>query len=456
MTEMGMSEIQETENQKTEVQEAEKQKIEAQKPETEFDEEYVKRYSVAEKALLAVSLLLAILFDRLIIAEYSAYDYPSRVTYSVFWLCYIVIFYLFYRKRLKWAPISWFLASGAAALSLWGVIFSGYGSNSEFWSIAWFVIPGVLMLHAQWSAGAHNLRDVEGLAAAWCAGWIKHPFTGLGELMGAAGSLFRKTSKPTLVRVFAGAFFTVLLLVIIVPLLMGADKVFSYHLNRMITGLDFFDFFWHAFTVVFMFGFFYSFLWNIGFGQMKSHRIPADWSIDIIISAMVIGSISLLYLLFCLVQFTYLFAGAGLPEGMTYSEYAREGFAQTVTVCTINLLLFGVFLRLGVHRGRHGRLLTALLSGLLALTCIMLVSGAARLNLYIAAYGMTWLRLLSAWFIVYLAAVIGLCGVRLLYKKQMPVAAICFLLLLGWYVALGYLNPDGFIEWYNNSLGMVK
>jgi len=154
-----------------------------------------------------------------------------------------------------------------------------------------------------------------------------------------------------------------------------------------------------------------------------------------------------LYVTFCVVQFTYLFAGAGLPGGISYSEYAREGFAQTVVVCTINLLIFGVFL----HYGKRNKISISLLIGLLTLTCIMLFSGFLRLGLYIDFYGMTWLRLLSAWFIIYLAVIVIICAVRI-WKENLPLIATGALILLGWYIVLGYINPDGFVARYNELL----
>jgi len=71
--------------------------------------------------------------------------------------------------------------------------------------------------------------------------------------------------------------------------------------------------------------------------------------------------------------------------------------------------------------------------------------------LYIDTFGMTWLRLLSAWFIAYLGMVIALCVVRI-FKKELPVVGLSAMLLLIWYIALGYLNPDGFIGWFNQMM----
>jgi len=302
------------------------------------------------------------------------------------------------------------------------------------------------MAHAQWVAGGYSLKNHDGMAMAWLLGWVYRPFSGLGVLFGAANSAVSSGNKSVVKRVAIGVGIAVLLLAVVIPLLMAADQVFDYYLRQIFSGGQGsgIGLFRLIFTAT-LFGMFYSFLWNVGHGNNKPITLPQHLHIDALISNIVLGSVIFVYVLFCAVQFTYLFAGAGLPAGMTYSEYAREGFAQTVFVCALNLLIFGTFLRFS----RQNKALLALLCGLLTLTVIMLFSGGVRLNLYISAYGMTWLRLLSAWFIIYLAAVISLCAVRLLTKKRLPLAPICAILLLVWYVALGYLNPDGFVAWFN-------
>jgi hypothetical protein len=189
-------------------------------------------------------------------------------------------------------------------------------------------------------------------------------------------------------------------------------------------------------------------MWNTGLREKAKAQaqIRPALSIDAIICYIVLGAACLLYVLFCAVQFTYLFAGAGLPGDMTYSEYAREGFAQTVAVCALNLLIFGVFLQFGAKL----KAASVLLAALLGLTSVMLFSGFIRLKLYIDAYGLTWLRILSAWFIIYLVAVIVVCVVRML-RVKLPAIALCALILLGWFTALGYANPDALAAGYNQS-----
>lgn len=410
----------------------------------ELIEEPKRIWSFKEKLLLPLSFMIAILFDRLIIANVFSWEL-TRVHYAAFWLCYLAIFSAFYWRRIKDDKVLWYVTICSIALCVWSFIFSG---NYQYSFLNALVIPGVLMAHAQWTAGSYSLKNPAGIVKAWFLGWCIKPFSGMYAAFGSASSLISEENKPLAMRVVYGLIFALPILLIVVPLLMTADMVFNYYALGLFSQWNISTFLKHSFFVLIFFGLFYSFIWNVGFGKKtESERLFEGASIDIVISSIVLGSVILVYVLFCLVQFTYLFARAGLPDGITYAEYAREGFAQTVLVCAINLLIFGIF----QWKGQGRKILTALLGALLALTLIMLISGAVRLNLYIGAFGMTWLRLLSAWFIMYLGIVIALCAARM-FKKELPVVGLSAMVLLIWYIALGYLNPDGFIEWYNVSI----
>ena len=398
-------------------------------------------YTLRERLLLPAALAIGILFDRLVCARLTTYGDPLT-GWSVFWLCYLTLFYAFYWKRVRRDGVLWLIAGCAALLCCWNFFFDG---NYPYRLLTFAVIPAVLMAHAMLTAGNYAPKDAGHMAAAWFSGWFVKPFSGLPAMTGAAGSLLSGGRRGTAVKVIIGAGVTLPLLFILLPLLAGADQVFGHYLTRIAESWDIRPLVGHTLLAVIAAMLFYSFLWNIGFGKKTAALPPVTAEIDRVICRVVLGTVALLYLLFCGVQFTYLFAGAGLPEGITYASYAREGFAQTVAVCAANLLLFGVFLRFGAA----DKILSALLAGLLGLTGVMLVSGFARLGLYIDAFGLTWLRLLSAWFILYLAAVILICAARMLWKR-LPAVFLCALLLLVWYAVLGYAGPDGFIGWYNS------
>lgn len=405
-----------------------------------------REYSSAERLLLPLALLIGILFDRLFFAR-VLYEKTEDIftSWGIFWICYLVIFTAFFWKRLVSNKVLWFITVCSAALCAWEIIFKG---NDEYSAVTFLVIPTVLMAHAALFSGEYALKDVGRITIEWFSGWFIKPFSGLGIFSGTIGTFVSGGKRPIMKKILLGVVITLPLLCIIVPLLGGADSVFNYYLRRALADWNPFLFAVHVMAALLVSALFYSFLWNIGFDKKGKAAVKASLTIDTIVCGIVLGTVTLIYLLFCGVQFTYLFAGAGLPGGMSYSEYAREGFAQTVTVCAINLGLFGVFLRFGAR----GKTVKILLSGLLTLTGVMLVSGAVRLWLYINAYGLTWLRLISGWFIIYLAVVIILCAARML-REKLPLIALCALLLLGWYVALGYSNPDKLIMEYNQTYG---
>ncbi|MDR1691936.1 MAG: DUF4173 domain-containing protein, partial [Oscillospiraceae bacterium] len=293
------------------------------------------------------------------------------------------------------------------------------------------------------------LKEAGRLTKAWFAGWF--PFSGLPALAGVVGSLIAGGRRQTLKKILIGVTVTIPLLGVLVTLLAGADRVFGYWAETLLSGWNLPSLIRHLFITLAAGSLFYAFLWKMKFNKRDDPAPQGSGRIDVVICCIVLGAVSLLYLLYCGIQFTYLFARAGLPNGLTYSGYAREGFAQTVVVTAVNLILFGLFLRYG----KSSKPVKALLAGLLGLTGVILVSGCVRLGLYIEAYGLTWLRFLSAWFIVYLAAVLVICAVRM-FSEKLPAIALAALLLLCWTVALGYANPDRFVERYNEGHGALR
>jgi hypothetical protein len=399
-------------------------------------------YSRRERLLVIFAVITAVLCDRLLLR--TLWEEADHLPFfsAVFWLCFLAGFCAFFWKRLAPNKALWVVAGLTAALCCWNFIFD---YRSAFGALTMLVIPAVLMAYTQLFAGDYKLKDAGALAFAWLEGWIARPFLSIPNLFGAVSSAVSGGKKQNAVKVLIALAVTLPVLMVIIPLLSVADRVFRFYLNEMLGSLDLESFLPHFMAVIIATMLFYSFLWQCGFAEKaKPASKKAAVRFDLLVSCMVLGAVVAVYLLFCTVQFTYLFAGAGLPGGMSYSDYAREGFAQIIAICTINLLLFGFFFQYGKkHRG-----LTAMLYILLGVTAVMLVSGFLRLRLYISAYGMTWLRLLSAWFLLYLGIVLLLCALRTVWEK-LPLIAVCAFVLLGWYALLGYSNPDALIVSYN-------
>lgn len=122
-------------------------------------------------------------------------------------------------------------------------------------------------------------------------------------------------------------------------------------------------------------------------------------------------AVDVLFTLFAVVQVLYLFGGADTlaAVGMTFSDYARQGYFQLVGVVALAGLLL-----LGAHEvmGRTRAFVVAAMA-LLILTGLILASAAFRLGLYQGAYGWTELRFFVAASIVWLAACVTLAVILL-------------------------------------------
>ena len=165
----------------------------------------------------------------------------------------------------------------------------------------------------------------------------------------------------------------------------------------------------------------------------------------------VVGLVDLLFLAFVRVQFEYLFGGqANISQaGFTYSEYARRGFFELVSVAVLSLgLVLGLqwlTRRRSVREGRAARTLNSLLIGLVL---VILASAFQRLMLYEQAYGYTELRVLSHVFMIWLA--VGLVWFFVTqWMRPDRFAVGAFVCALGFVTTLNAINLDAFVARQN-------
>lgn len=165
-------------------------------------------------------------------------------------------------------------------------------------------------------------------------------------------------------------------------------------------------------------------------------------------AVIVLGSVALLFAAFVAVQFQYFFGGqANIHlEGYTYSEYARRGFGELVTVAFFSLLL--ILGASGVTR-REGetqrRIFSGLGVGIVALVLVMLVSAFQRLVLYETAYGFSRLRTYTHVFMVWLGLLLVVTVALEIARRERAFALAAVLASLGFAASLGAMNVDGFI-----------
>lgn len=247
--------------------------------------------------------------------------------------------------------------------------------------------------------------------------------------------------------VIAGLVISVPLAAIVMLFLSEADVIFRRLLDDLFRNLDRFDV---PVTVAngaagFMLVFF-AFYCVIA-GQVNkpvSSQVKPVRAGQPAVAITFMGVLALIYLVFCAIQVIYLFGGHRLPEGYTYSSYARQGFFELVFVSALNLLLVN-FCTYKFGRGRALKILLTLIS---ACTYVMLVSSAYRMILYVQVYGMSFLRILVLWFLLVLSIVLG--GITVyIYKKDFNLFRFTFFVCLVLWICFAFARADRIAAKYN-------
>jgi hypothetical protein len=173
---------------------------------------------------------------------------------------------------------------------------------------------------------------------------------------------------------------------------------------------------------------------------------PIEWGLAL-------GLLDLLFLAFVGVQIAVLFAGHDYvlrTAGLTYAEYARQGFFQLLAAAALTLAVVAGASRWATPRGpRNARVRDLLLGVLLLLTLVVLASALKRLLLYEEAFGFTRLRVSVHAVILWLAGVLilviaagALRRTRWLTPAVVGLSAVSLL-------AFNLVNPDGLVATRN-------
>jgi hypothetical protein len=155
----------------------------------------------------------------------------------------------------------------------------------------------------------------------------------------------------------------------------------------------------------------------------------------------VLGAVGALFAVFLLLQLSYLFGNAPsvAGSGVTFSEYARRGFAELSTVATLGTILV-VTLEHWAARGPRERWARFLAVAVVVEVEILLISALRRLWLYESAYGFTTLRLYAHVYMVGVALFLALLGWGLtrgltsgwLARRAAGIAVVAMILPIYW------------------------
>lgn len=164
--------------------------------------------------------------------------------------------------------------------------------------------------------------------------------------------------------------------------------------------------------------------------------------------------INLVYLLFSVIQFSYLYGGDrhALPAAFTYAEYARRGFFELVAVTIINLsILLSSMKFVNKDNQTQYTVVRSFLSLLVVFSLNMLFSAHFKMSLYEAAYGLTYLRIFVHYFLGLLLVLFLLAFCNIRFRKP-PLVKAYIVVSLVFYTALNFINTDKIIA--RNNINM--
>lgn len=181
-------------------------------------------------------------------------------------------------------------------------------------------------------------------------------------------------------------------------------------------------------------------------------------------SAVVLSSVSLLFLIFVVVQFQYFFGGEtniGVA-GYTYSQYARRGFNELITVAFFSLvMILGLSTLTKRENEFQKRIYSGLSVALVVLVMIILTSAYQRIELGISWHGYSRLRLYPKIFLVWLGLLLITVVVLEIIRREKFFAFAALMASLGFGASLFFFNVDNAIiqrnvyrSWHGKNLNV--
>ncbi len=411
------------------------------KTETELEIEDRKQEEIMKKntPFFAVSSVLYALFFTICL-----YKNASGITAPFFVGGTLWYFYLCIKKfRVPLKKNTWFYISSILLLGI-STFLTDDGRIIALNHMGVFVLMISFMLHQfyqdeTWGFGKQIGAFMEIMVSALAS--MGAPFSHISGYINSKKEV-KKDSK--LKYVFIGLAISMPLLMVVVALLVSADRIFGDFFGALFKGIMIPA---NLFGIVFyiLFAFFGSYCFMAALARKRVAAQTNKKEQEPIIAITFTSLLSAIYIVFSGIQLFGLFLGKlKLPEHYTYAMYAREGFFQLLFVCVINLVL--VLLCMGLFK--ESKVLKGLLVLISACTYIMIASSAFRMMLYIRVYYLTFLRIFVLWSLFVLFLIIT--GVIItIIKGNFPLFQYSMVLVTGLYIILAFSHPDYFIAKVN-------
>lgn len=274
----------------------------------------------------------------------------------------------------------------------------------------------------------------------------KNPMSNLGKEFLALGSSAKGTHiGKNIMAIAGGCLIAVPLTVIVGSLLISADKGMEDMLKVVIGHLDFeniYSLLWELAVTIPASGYLFGLLYSHT-NKERSKRAEADECERLCKNARIVRNtvaytavtpICVLYVMFFVSQANYFLSAfyGRLPEGYSFSEYARKGFFELFAIELINaFVIFAMNFfskKSGEEKTKALKIYTVVIS---VFTLLITATAISKMVMYIEFHGLTQLRVYTTWFMV-LTALIFVYVIIKQFRRDfafMKVSAVTFTLM---------------------------
>lgn len=262
-------------------------------------------------------------------ASFCLFRNPLGITVPLFVaVTYGAAFLIFRKMGVVIKKDSYLLAAVSLLIGL-STCFTGNMAVGYYMNrLALILLFCIFILHQchqdnKWNIGKYMASIILYLAQA--VGMVFYPFRHLGEYI---LSLKDKRSRNVF-RLLAGACAAIPAVIFLCVLLSGADMVFRNMLSVVISKfLNPVTLFLVVLQTIFWSLAMYCLVCSAYGGSISDGMVNVRRHSPVA-AVSFMAMVGFVYLVFCVIQIVYLFMGKGsLPLGMTYSQYARQGFSS--------------------------------------------------------------------------------------------------------------------------------
>ena len=329
--------------------------------------------------------------------------------------------------------------------------------NNAF--LLWLCVLSLLLIGSAQitTMTGQNRRPYHTFASASdvCLAIFIRPFhkikNGFSQLFSKRGDCEEEKGHKVWSGILIGLVIALPLATVLILLLSSADMVFSKLMGSFFRSTTLLDLLGWVITFVVFFVLSSSLLYsyeNYRPAQPTvSERVPRYYNRAALYT--ILASMGVVLLVFSAVQILFLFGSGSLPEGVTYSEYARTGFFQLCVAAAIVFATTAICMRI-TKQFEHKAGFQVLYTLLLLSTLLLLVSSFMRMVLYEQAFQFTRLRLYVQAFDI-LLALITLFSIVKVWWQRFALSRMVYLATALGLLALCLFNVDGFIGTHNSK-----